>query len=103
MSQKILQINFKFTTATADHLKLVAPLADPIGAVPGLTWKIWMLNDQNHEAGGVYLFRAEASVNAYLTRDIGLGMQQQPTVRDMSADGRDGAEKIATNRRGTLE
>ena len=47
MTQKILQINFKFTEPTAaEHLKLVAPFADAIAAVPGLTWKVWIINDK---------------------------------------------------------
>ena len=36
MGQKILQINFKVTTTTADYAKMVAPLADPIAKVHGL-------------------------------------------------------------------
>ena len=46
MSQKILQINFKFTQSANDYIELCAPFADPIAAVPGLIWKVWLLNEQ---------------------------------------------------------
>ena len=103
MSQKILQINFKFTTPAADHLKLVAPFADVIAAVPGLTWKVWMINEQKHEAGGIYLFRDEASVNAYLSSDIVLGMKKEPTVKDISAKVFDVVEEMTKKTRGPIK
>jgi putative monooxygenase ydhR len=103
MSQKILQINFKFTTPAADHLKMVAPFADPIAAVPGLTWKVWMINEQNHEAGGIYLFRDEASVNAYLSGEIVTGLKKEPTVKDISAKIFDVVEDLSRKTRGPIK
>ena len=85
MTQKILQINFKITTSAKDYATLVAPLADPIAKTPGLEWKVWLFNEQNHEAGGIYLFRDEASVNAYLGGEIVAGMKKVSTIKDISA------------------
>src|SRR2546427_11819033 len=87
MTQQILQINFKFTSSANDYRKLVAPFADPIAAVPGLKWKVWLLNEKNSEAGGVYLFRDETSVNAYLNGEIVAGVQKQPKPQGGSAAG----------------
>ena len=103
MSQKILQINFKFTTSAEDYKKLVAPFADPIAAVPGLTWKVWLLNEQNREAGGVYLFRDEASANAYLNGEIVMGLKKQPTLMDISAKVFDVVEDMTRKTRGPIK
>jgi hypothetical protein len=85
MTQKILQINFKFTSSAEEYVKLVAPFADPIAAVPGLNWKVWLVNEKAHEAGGIYQFRDESSANAYLNGEIVSGMKKQPTIKDISA------------------
>ena len=53
MAHKIVQINFKLTTPTADYAKMAGPLADPIAKVNGLVWKVWIYNEQQREAGGI--------------------------------------------------
>lgn len=103
MSQKILQINFKFTSSAADYVKLVAPFADPIGAVPGLDWKVWLVNEKNREAGGIYLFKDEPSANAYLNGEIVMGLKKQPTLMDISAKLFDVEESLTQKTRGPLK
>jgi hypothetical protein len=104
MSQKILQINFKFTEPTAaEHLKLVAPFADPIAAVPGLTWKVWIMNEKAHEAGGIYLFKDDASLNAYLRGEIITGLKKQPTVKDISTKVFDVVEDMSLKTRAPIK
>jgi hypothetical protein len=102
MTQQILQINFKFTSSANDYRKLVAPFADPIAAVPGLKWKVWLLNEKNSEAGGVYLFRDETSANAYLNGEIVAGLKKQPTLRDLSAKLFDVVEDMTQKTRGPI-
>jgi len=103
MTQKILQINFKFTQSADDYVKLVAPFADPIAAVPGLSWKVWILNDKAHEAGGIYLFKDEASVNAYLRGELVTGLKQQPTLKDLSTKVFDVVEDMSLKTRGPIK
>jgi hypothetical protein len=103
MTQKLLQINFKITTSVKDYATMVAPLADPIAKTPGLEWKVWFFNEQSHEAGGVYLFRDEASVNAYLNGDLVAGMKKQPTIKDISAKIFDVEENLTHKTRGPIK
>ena len=103
MSQKLLQINFKFTTPAAEYLKLVAPFADPIAAVPGLDWKVWIVNEKNREAGGIYLFKDEASADAYLGGEIVMGLKKQPTLMDISAKVFDVVEDMTHKTRGPIK
>lgn len=103
MTQKFLQINFKITSSVKDYATMVAPLADPIAKTPGLEWKVWLFNEQNHEAGGVYLFRDEASVNAYLNGDIVAGLKKQPTIKEISAKIFDVNETLTHKTRGPIK
>ncbi len=65
MSQRIMQINFNFTGSRRDFEAAYLPAAASIAAVPGLAWKIWLLNEATHEAGGIYLFADPASADAW--------------------------------------
>jgi hypothetical protein len=103
MTQKLLQINFKITTSAKDYATMVAPLADPIAKTPGLEWKVWIFNEQDHSAGGVYLFRGEASVNAYMHGDIVAGLKKQPTIKDISAKIFDVDENLTHKTRGPIK
>ena len=70
MSQKILQINYKFGIPAADFSRALLPVAQPIADSPGLEWKVWLMNEADGEAGGIYLFADEAAVNAFLSGPI---------------------------------
>jgi hypothetical protein len=59
--KKILQINLKYNDLTAEeYAQAVSPLAGDIAAADGLLWKVWTLNEDTQEAGGVHLFENEA-------------------------------------------
>ena len=103
MTQKLLQLNFKITSTVKDYAALVAPFADPIAKSPGLEWKVWIFNEQNHEAGGIYLFRDEASVNAYMNGDIVAALKKQPTIKDISAKIFDVEETLTQKTRGPVK
>ena len=84
MSARILQINFKFNVSRAEYEQAVSPLADPIAAVAGLRWKIWLMNEAESEAGGIMLFDDEAAVTAYLGGPIVAQITSHPALSDFS-------------------
>ena len=84
MSQKILQINFKFHIPAADLAQAFAPLAQPIADTPGLRWKIWLMNAAEGESGGIYLFDDEAGVQDYLAGPIIGGLKANPALSGVS-------------------
>ena len=53
MSQKILQVNFKLNVPTGEYQNLCRSLAETFAQIPGLRWKVWILNETGKEAGGV--------------------------------------------------
>jgi hypothetical protein len=63
----LLQIDFPFEGPFGEAMaEQLADLAASVAAEPGLIWKIWTENAQEHTAGGIYLFNDEASALAYL-------------------------------------
>lgn len=84
MSATILQINFKFNITPAELAEGFAPLAEPISKVPGLRWKIWSLNPDTSEFGGIYLFDSTESIKAYLEGPIIAQVKKHPALSDMS-------------------
>jgi hypothetical protein len=59
------------------------PAAQPIANSPGLRWKIWLMNEADNEAGGIYLFEDEAAVKAFLGGPIVSALKANPMVSDI--------------------
>lgn len=81
----LLQVNFSFDMPAADYVGAVAPLAEAVAAVPGLHWKIWLLDADAQAAAGIYLFEDAASAQAYLEGPILAPFFTNPAIRDVSA------------------
>jgi rhodanese-related sulfurtransferase len=85
MSQKILQINFTFSDISRSELEAAwLPAAQPIAETPGLRWKVWLMNENEHECGGVYLFDDEASVQGFLNGPIVAATKDAPILSNAS-------------------
>src|SRR5215831_14635993 len=80
----ILQINFNLNVPVAEYQKMVDSVAHAFPAVPGLRWKIWLLNPAAQEAGGIYLFDNQASLDAYLNGPLVARLKGLTSIRDIS-------------------
>jgi hypothetical protein len=85
VAAQILQINFKYNVPTADLKGAFDSLVDQIAAIPGLRWKVWILNENGQEGGGIYLFDDATSVKAYLEGPIVAGIKAHPALSEISA------------------
>ncbi len=102
MSVKLLQLNFKFNVSGADYEQAVSPLASEFAALPGLRWKIWMINEAEQEAGGIYLFDDEASVKALLEGPLVAQVTSHPALSDFSVKQFDVMEEMTAITRGPV-
>jgi len=84
MSGKILQINFKFKVPASEYVEAVKPLASDIAAVAGMSWKVWLMNEADNEAGGIYWFSDGEALNAYLEGPIVAGIASHPALENIS-------------------
>jgi hypothetical protein len=83
--KQIVQLNFKFRNPRAKvekHWLEHAHIFGPKGEIKGLLWKIWLMNATEKSAGGIYLFKDEATARAYANGDIVKGI---PNFPDCSA------------------
>ena len=80
----ILQTNFKLNVSPAEYQEMCKSLADTFAAVPGLQWKIWLFNEQENEAGGIYLFNSHQGLHDFLAGPIVSQLKGHPGFRDVT-------------------
>lgn len=80
----ILQINFTLNVPAAEYRKIVDSVVHAFVDVPGLRWKIWLLNPAVQEAGGLYLFESQASLDAYLNGPLVAQLRGLTAIRNVS-------------------
>ena len=102
MSAKILQLNFKFNVTGDEYGQAASSLAGEFAALPGLRWKIWMINEAEREAGGIYLFDDEASAKALLEGPLAAQVMSHPALSDFSVKLFDVMEGVTATTRGPV-
>lgn len=103
MAVKILQINFQFNVPREAYEQTVTPMASDFAAVPGCRWKIWLMNEANNEAGGIYLFEDEASLQTYLNSPLVVAVTSHPALSNFSVKQFDTLEAVTKVTRGPIE
>ena len=98
----ILQVNFKLNVSTGEYHDLCRSLAQTFAEVPGLQWKVWLLNEQEKEAGGIYLFSSERAVQDYLSGPIVAQLQGHPAFREISVKRFDVMDEVTAITRGPV-
>lgn len=102
MPGKLLQLNFKFNVTKAEYEGAVSPLAEKFAAVAGLRWKIWIINESESEAGGIYLFEDEASLKTFLEGELAATVSNHPALSNMSVKQFDIIDGITATTRGPV-
>ncbi len=103
MSAKILQLNFRFNVPRPEYEQAVSPLASDFAEVPGLLWKIWLMNEAETEAGGIYLFEDEPSLKAYLEGPLAGAVKAHPALSELDAKMFDVIEDLTAITRGPVQ
>lgn len=102
MSGKMLQLNFTFNVSRAEYEQAVSPLADKFAAVAGLRWKVWLMNEEEREAGGIYLFDNETSLQSYLEGPLAAAVSNHPALSNMSVKQFDVMDDLTVITRGPV-
>lgn len=80
----ILQINFSLNVPVSEYENLARSFTQTVADVPGLMWKIWLLNEATLEAGGIYHFDSQATLDAYLNGPVVAQVKALPAIRNIS-------------------
>ena len=99
----ILQINFNLNVPVAEYQKMADSIAEAFLDVPGLMWKIWVLNPAAQEAGGIYLFDSQASLDAYLDGPLVAKLRGLTAIRNVSMKQFEVMPEVTALTRGPVE
>lgn len=102
MTPQILQINFKFNVPRPQYEEVTAALAQDFANVPGCLWKVWLMNEADSEAGGIYLFADEAAVERFKNSDLAKGVLSHPALSGFSIKQFEVLEDVSRITRGPL-
>jgi hypothetical protein len=98
----ILQVNFKLNVSPTEYQEMCKSLAPAFAEVSGLQWKIWLLNEQEEEAGGIYLFNSEQALNDYLSGPIATQVKNHPALKDITMKRFDVMDEVTAVTRGPI-
>jgi hypothetical protein len=103
MPAKVLQINFRLKVSTPEYENLCRSVAQAFAGVPGLRWKIWLLNTREKEAGGIYLFESDQALNEFLFGPLASEVESHPAVYNFSSKTFDVMEDVTAVTRGPVQ
>jgi len=103
MNERILQLNFKFNVSRGEYEKAANSLAGEFAEVDGLRWKIWLMNEKESEAGGIYLFDSETSLGAFLAGPLAAKVTSHPAISDMSVKQFENMADVTAITRGPIQ
>lgn len=100
MAFRVLTVDFTIDMTTEEYGRLAEGVASAIAGVPGLVRKTWIWNAETREAGGLYLFEDQASLEAYWNGPIIAKLRQSPRVTHLRARQFDVLEQATVTTRG---
>ena len=83
-SPTVLHIRVRLRVPPDEVLAQSCEVAEKIAQLEGLIWKIWVVEREKREMGGVYLFASRENAVAYLNHPIVQALCSNPAV--MAAD-----------------
>ena len=101
---KLLQVNYSREHGQADSEQAAHLLdaAEKISGLPGLQWKIWIYDDSQRVAGGIYLFDTEEHARAWGDEAMPAALGTTPGVSGVDARYFDVDERLSAITRGPL-
>jgi hypothetical protein len=98
----ILQVNFTLDVPVAEYRRMCDEVAQAIADVPGLIWKMWLLNEWEKEAGGIYLFRDKDALDNYVAGPIVAQIRSLPQLKNISMKRFDVMDEVTAVTRGPV-
>ena len=101
---KLLQVNYRRERGQQDHEQAEHLLgaAEMISGLPGLQWKIWIYDDSQAAAGGIYLFDTEEQARAWGDETLPGALGGMAGISDIEARYFDVDERLSAITRGPL-
>lgn len=98
----ILQVNFSLNTSIAEYRALCEAVQSAFVNLPGLQWKIWILNEKQNEAGGLYCFESNQAIDDYLSGPIVAQLKSYSALANVSMKRFEVMEELTLATRGPV-
>jgi hypothetical protein len=79
-----VQVQYRITGELQDYRSGAVAAAPQLARLPGLCWKLWLLDPPSGEAAGIYLFSDAAAAAAFLDGPALSGLRHNPAIADVS-------------------
>lgn len=89
MAQKMLVTNYHYSNTTEELTATLAELAPAFAEVPGCLWKITIIDAEKKEAGGLYLFKDEESLENFKQGSLVASVLSHPALSNFDLKERD--------------
>src|SRR5689334_20737803 len=76
----VLYLRFKWRVPPGVLLTQSREAGTVIAPIEGLLWKIWVLQEDDFEMGGIYLFANREAAEAYLNHPVIQAVRSNPAV-----------------------
>lgn len=86
MGAQILQLNFKFNVTRSEYEQAVSSLAGAFAEAADLRRKVLLMNEEDSEAGCIYLFDNESSLDTFLIGPLAAQVKDHPAISDLSVN-----------------
>ena len=81
---------------------MTTQLAQAFADVPGCLWKIWLINDETKEAGAVYLFKDDESLQNFKSSPLVASVLSHPALSNFDLKERDILREVSEITRAPL-
>ena len=87
---------------TEDLKKIMPTVAPKFSEITGCYWKIWLINHDKKEAGGVYLFESATKLEQFLNGNLFASVANNPAFSNLQTDTFDVSETASVITGATL-
>ena len=98
----MLVTNYNYSVSSDEFKNMTAELAQAFADVPGCLWKIWLIDDEKKEAGAVYLFKDDESLQNFKSSPLVAAVLSHPALSNFDLKERDILEEVSIVTRAPL-
>ena len=102
MSQKMLVTKYNYSLSFEEYKATTSKLGQAFADVPGCIWKIWLCNDAIKEAGAIYLFKDEQSLQTFTSSPLVAAVLSHPALSNFDLRVTDILEEVSAVTRAPL-
>jgi hypothetical protein len=86
MTKKVLTTKFNYGMPTEEFKKIMTGVAPKFAEIPGCCWKIWLINEDRKESGGVYLFESDGELEQFLNSNLFASVANNPAFSNLQTN-----------------